>query len=546
MKKLLLFVCLFLLYFNVSSFAADTDKGISGGLKVQCSPELSPLVSRLISEYNKTNPDVKPFFLEGKPELLPGKSQLLILSDGSLPVSPDSLWKMAICRDALVPVINSQNPDIKNILEKGISPEAFGLLKNREGLLWGKLLNDGSNAPVHYLQINDEAIKIRLAGFLNTDTSSILVNAADAKRMISIILSDPLAIGFCPVTSVMDQNHKNFISGITILPIDKNGNGHIDSFENIYGNVNDFLHGVWIGKFPSALCSNIYAVKDLKDDNGTQFLKWILKDGQSYLNAEGYLDLGSTEKEAKLSILGEQEKLVQSSESNSSLLFTIITCLVIVTIITGVVISYRNKKKVSEVTLTTSSPTFTPKSLTIPRGVYFDKTHTWVFMERDGNVRVGIDDFLPRVTGSVTKVILKEPGEKVRKGEKIFSLMHEGKQISVGSPVSGIIRELNPELDSDTGIINRSPFGEGWVYVIEPENWLRETEFLFMAEKYSSWIGNEFSRLKDFLASSFKSEKIDQSGLVLQDGGELRENVLADLEPEIWEDFQTAFIEKSH
>lgn len=546
MKKLLLFVCLFLLYFNVSSFAADTDKGISGGLKVQCSPELSPLVSRLISEYNKTNPDVKPFFLEGKPELLPGKSQLLILSDGSLPVSPDSLWKMAICRDALVPVINSQNPDIKNILEKGISPEAFGLLKNREGLLWGKLLNDGSNAPVHYLQINDEAIKIRLAGFLNTDTSSILVNAADAKRMISIILSDPLAIGFCPVTSVMDQNHKNFISGITILPIDKNGNGHIDSFENIYGNVNDFLHGVWIGKFPSALCSNIYAVKDLKDDNGTQFLKWILKDGQSYLNAEGYLDLGSTEKEAKLSILEEQEKLVQSSESNSSLLFTIITCLVIVTIITGVVISYRNNKKASEVTLTTSSPTFTPKSLTIPRGVYFDKTHTWVFMERDGNVRVGIDDFLPRVTGSVTKVILKEPGEKVRKGEKIFSLMHEGKQISVGSPVSGIIRELNPELDSDTGIINRSPFGEGWVYVIEPENWLRETEFLFMAEKYSSWIGNEFSRLKDFLASSFKSEKIDQSGLVLQDGGELRENVLADLEPEIWEDFQTAFIEKSH
>lgn len=546
MKKLLLFVCLFLLYFNVSSFAADTDKGISGGLKVQCSPELSPLVSRLISEYNKTNPDVKPFLLEGKPELLPGKSQLLILSDGSLPVSPDSLWKMAICRDALVPVINSQNPDIKNILEKGISPEAFGLLKNREGLLWGKLLNDGSNAPVHYLQINDEAIKIRLAGFLNTDTSSILVNAADAKRMISIILSDPLAIGFCPVTSVMDQNHKNFISGITILPIDKNGNGHIDSFENIYGNVNDFLHGVWIGKFPSALCSNIYAVKDLKDDNGTQFLKWILKDGQSYLNAEGYLDLGSTEKEAKLSILGEQEKLVQSSESNSSLLFTIITCLVIVTIITGVVISYRNNKKASEVTLTTSSPTFTPKSLTIPRGVYFDKTHTWVFMERDGNVRVGIDDFLPRVTGSVTKVILKEPGEKVRKGEKIFSLMHEGKQISVGSPVSGIIRELNPELDSDTGIINRSPFGEGWVYVIEPENWLRETEFLFMAEKYSSWIGNEFSRLKDFLASSFKSEKIDQSGLVLQDGGELRENVLADLEPEIWEDFQTAFIEKSH
>ena len=46
-------------------------------------------------------------------------------------------------------------------------------------------------------------------------------------------------------------------------------------------------------------------------------------------------------------------------------------------------------------------------------------------MEKDGVVKVGIDDFLQHITGTLTKIKMKEPGEKVRKGEKILSIIRE-------------------------------------------------------------------------------------------------------------------------
>ena len=66
-----------------------------------------------------------------------------------------------------------------------------------------------------------------------------------------------------------------------------------------------------------------------------------------------------------------------------------------------------------------------------------------------------------------------------------------------------------------------------------------------MAEKYKEWLQDEFIRLKDFLAVSMRSNTNVYAHVILQDGGELTDNVLADLGPEVWEDFQTKFIDIS-
>jgi hypothetical protein len=64
-----------------------------------------------------------------------------------------------------------------------------------------------------------------------------------------------------------------------------------------------------------------------------------------------------------------------------------------------------------------------------------------------------------------------------------------------------------------------------------------------MAEKYRKWLFDEFSRLKDFLATSLKVNKVEYEHVVLQDGGVLKDSILADLGPEVWEDFQTNFLD---
>ena len=77
--------------------------------------------------------------------------------------------------------------------------------------------------------------------------------------------------------------------------------------------------------------------------------------------------------------------------------------------------------------------------------------------------------------------------------------------------------------------------------MIEPTNWIKEIQFLIMWEKYKGWLRNEFSRFKDFLAVAVKSHV--EYAHILQDGGELKDGILVDLGPEVWEYFQTNFID---
>jgi len=66
-----------------------------------------------------------------------------------------------------------------------------------------------------------------------------------------------------------------------------------------------------------------------------------------------------------------------------------------------------------------------------------------------------------------------------------------------------------------------------------------------MADKYKTWLTDEFSRLKDFFATVLKTNNTEYALITLQDGGALKDNVLADLGPEVWEDFQTKFIDNN-
>jgi glycine cleavage system H lipoate-binding protein len=188
---------------------------------------------------------------------------------------------------------------------------------------------------------------------------------------------------------------------------------------------------------------------------------------------------------------------------------------------------------------------FSEKNIVIPAGILFDKSHTWAFMERDGSVRVGIDDFLQHLTGSITRLRMKSPGEKVRKGDHILSLVQKGKQLDICSPVSGIIRSSNEQLVNNPAAINNSPFNDGWIYTIEPDNWMKESRIMIMAGKYAEWIKGEFTRMKDFLASLPDVNQVRLAHVVLQDGGELKEGLLEEFGPEVWEEFQMKFMDNA-
>ena len=525
---------------------------------VLSTPNLYNLAVKWANEFNKLYPEMKIKILTTSDKMMTDK----LIAKGNIGFvsneyysgfDSQSLWKVVVGRDVIVPVINSKNPFSNDICKQGISTELLkAFFNNADNKNWGTLLRNNKNAPVNYYWVNDESTKTGLRGFLKTSQNLTPgTKVENGKELISAIQKDPYALGFCKMTDILDFNSRSIVENIRLLPLDKNGNGSIDFSERIYDDFNTFSRGVWIGKYPKSLISNIYSISSdqPKNENELAFLRWVLTDGQQFLYNSGFSDLLLSERQTTVDKLNDTKIFSAASPSDNAILKTallILASLIIVGSIVGASVRFlRNTKTIEQIAGSDSRTVFDENSLLIPKGVYFDKTHTWAFMEQNGIVKVGIDDFLQHIAGPLTHVKMRREGESVKKGEQILSIIQNGKQLNLYAPVSGIIKEHNNILDSDSSVINSSPYNDGWIYLIEPTNWVRENQLLFMADKYKFHIKDEFSRLKDFLAVALKADTDKYALVVLQDGGELRDGILSNLGPEVWEDFQTNFIDPS-
>ncbi|TFH22405.1 MAG: hypothetical protein E4H10_13820 [Bacteroidia bacterium] len=538
-----------------------TDQLSENSFTILSTPELNKLATTWAASYSKLHPEVKigvsDLPVNSMAESL-GKSNTLgfISGEYSAAIAGNSLWKEVIGRDVIVPVYNSGNPFINEISRHGISFENLVLLLNNPGTVtWGTILETEQNIPVNLYVLDDPSIQPAIGSLLNVNQANINSTKVEfGLDFISAVQEDPYAIGLCKMPDLVDSRDQKMHSQIAILPIDNNGNGQIDYKENIYGDMDAFSRGVWIGKYPRALTRNIYSVSSSQPANKSEvaFIKWILTDGQVFLDNHRFANLQANERMAKVKLIdvydintaGTVNQAIQRDPLFHNIFF--LSLLVLITIllfltIAGILVQVTGTRNVIE-KMAVQRSVFNEGLVESLPGLYFDVSHTWAFMETDGMVRIGIDDFLQHITGPLTRVKMKQPGEKIRKGKKVLSIIQDGKQLDISSPISGIIMEKNKVLSTNTSVINSSPYSEGWIYRIEPTNWIKEIRFLFMENKYSEWLKNEFSRLKEFLNNSVRSESLEYS-YVLQDVGELEDGILEDLGPEIWEEFQANFMD---
>ena len=528
---------------------SNTTVSSKNAVIISSTPDLLPLASGWVATYSKLHPEVVIAVKEtpdNTAELGNGDGLGFVSGNTANPNSPG--WKMVVGRDIIVPIMNVSNPLATEIGKRGISPELFGqIIGNQENRNWAMLGTD-HNVPIHVFMADDESVKSAVNKFLpEAQVLDNNISFGSKEQVVAAIQKDVFAIGFCKISDILAPENMNMAENISLLPIDKNGNGAIDYMEDIYGNANDFMRGVWIGKYPKSLYSNIYAVSNTQPANDAElaFLTWVLTDGQQLMATYGYSDLASNESQSQINKLTATSLMVapvQDASQGGLWLVIVVGLIALTLIITAVVRSYRNQDSVVP-DFSNAASSFAQDSVNTPNGLYYDKSHTWAFMEKNGNVTVGLDDFMQHITGAITRVELKKTGDKIKKGDLLFSIIQSGKHLNLYAPVSGIIKTQNEALLTDSSLLNTSPYINGWVYTIEPTNWIREIQFMDMAEKYKIWINTEFSRVKDFLASTLKPESLEYSHVVLQDGGLLKEGILADFGPEVWEDFQSNFLD---
>lgn len=126
-----------------------------------------------------------------------------------------------------------------------------------------------------------------------------------------------------------------------------------------------------------------------------------------------------------------------------------------------------------------------------PEELRYTKEHEWARL--DGNrVTVGITDFAQEELGDVVYVELPQIGRTVETSGT-FGVVESVKAVSdLYAPLSGTIVEANIKLEDEPELVNRSPYGEGWMIVMEATN-LEEWQQLLTATDYRAYIAQERS-----------------------------------------------------
>jgi len=127
--------------------------------------------------------------------------------------------------------------------------------------------------------------------------------------------------------------------------------------------------------------------------------------------------------------------------------------------------------------------------LVIPEGLRYTKDHEWAKPE-DGTVRVGITHHAQKELGDIVFVELPEVGRTVSKGEEVATVESVKAVGEVYAPVSGEVVARNDALESSPELVNKDPYGEGWLFVLKMEN-PAELDELLDAAAYEKLVGGE-------------------------------------------------------
>ena len=119
----------------------------------------------------------------------------------------------------------------------------------------------------------------------------------------------------------------------------------------------------------------------------------------------------------------------------------------------------------------------------VKKGLLYTEDNVWTKIT-DGEAQFGVTDFLQRRGGDIVFVELPKKGDKARIGNEISSFETIKAVVSIASPLNGTITDINSVLKDRPELINKDPYGEGWIASIAPAHLEEDKKHLLTAEKY--------------------------------------------------------------
>jgi phosphate transport system substrate-binding protein len=300
-----------LILFFVTSFpswgqgAGDRSKGMGelrGTIRVSGAWALYPMVVKWGEEFRRVHPKVRVDISaggagKGVADALAGLVDIGMVSrDISAEETKQGAFYVPVVKDAVFPTMNAENAlSSKNLSERGVKKQTLiDLWIKGKNLTWGEAARIDFKHLVHVYTRSDscgaaETWAQYLGGKKQEDLNGIGVYGDPG--LAEAVRKDLLGIGYNNLNYAYDFKTGLPIKGLRIIPIDLNGNGRVDPEEDL-SDKNRAMRAVASGTYPSPPARELYLLtKDRFKGLSKEFLRWILTDGQKYVEENGYIKL---------------------------------------------------------------------------------------------------------------------------------------------------------------------------------------------------------------------------------------------------------------
>lgn len=129
----------------------------------------------------------------------------------------------------------------------------------------------------------------------------------------------------------------------------------------------------------------------------------------------------------------------------------------------------------------------------IPTDRLYTAEGMWVFAQ-GALARVGITDFVQQRSGDIAFAQVKPAGSVLQAGEDMAAVETIKVDITFGSPVSGKVVETNQDLQNAPEIINQDPYDAGWLALIQPVDWEKESMGLLSPTLYYAQVQRQIAQ----------------------------------------------------
>ncbi len=122
-----------------------------------------------------------------------------------------------------------------------------------------------------------------------------------------------------------------------------------------------------------------------------------------------------------------------------------------------------------------------------PKEYRYSKDHEWIYPEAGNNAKIGVTDYAQSQLGDIVYLDLPAPGKPVEQFRKMGEIESVKAVSDIFAPASGKVIEINQNVINDPSLVNKDPYGEGWLVRIRLTN-LTELDALMTSDDYEKLL----------------------------------------------------------